>query len=137
MNKFFRPAFSAWIISWAVTTFVSAALRTGHVEASVMDWMAQWFETADAVPPFAKIAFGSTLAAGFWVLGKIAMPPVVTFGFLTALVAGAFFLATTVFPLGYYEAFSITSFWPEHFLAAVLGAGIATFMLYRGRAKAG
>ena len=68
MSKLFRPAFAAWIMSWAATTFVSAAFRTDPVEASVMDWLAQWFATADAVPPFAKIAFGSMLAAGFWIL---------------------------------------------------------------------
>lgn len=136
MSKLFRPAFAAWIMSWAVTTFVSAAFRTDPVEASVMDWLAQWFAIADAVPPFAKIAFGSMLAAGFWILGKVSMPILGTFLCLAALVVGAFFLATTIFPLGYYEAFSAVSFWSEHFLAAILGASVGFLALYRGRAKA-
>ena len=133
MRQVFKPAFSAWIVTWAVTTFASAAFRTEPIETSMRDWMRRWFDVADAIPPFAKIAFGITLAIGFRASGKTRFPAWAGFVVITVIMVGAFMLATLVYPLQYYESFYFISFWPYHFLSAIIGATIGCILLYRAR----
>ena len=135
MKRNFKPAFSAWIISWAVTTFASAAILAGRIETNFLDWARHWFDIADAIPPLAKIAFGVTLAAGFWITGKFRFTRWLSFITLVVMVVAAFIIATTVYPFRYYESFSLMSFWPYHLIAAVFGACAGYFALHRARAK--
>ena len=55
-----------WIVGWAVTTFVSAAAQTLFWDShrGIGEWANAVFQTADAVPPGAKLTLGGLLAAG-------------------------------------------------------------------------
>lgn len=111
---------TAWLVSWAVTTYLSALARTGFT-ASEQGLIGAVFATADAVPPLAKLAFGFTLGALLLAVRHAPVPNTVRGFALTVGSVLVFACATLFFPTHYYANFSFDEFWPLHAIAAALG----------------
>ena len=112
-----RQYFTAWMTTWAVITFASAAVETGvSGPANPLDYAGRVFAVADAVPPLAKLALGALLALAVYAASK-------TYAVLVlAATPFVFFVCLCVLPFGYYEPFSTSAFFPGHLLAALVGS---------------
>ena len=121
-----RQFFTAWMTTWAVITFASAAVETGlSGPANPLDYAGRVFAVADAVPPLAKLSFGALLALAVYAASR-------TNAFLIlAATPFVFFVCLCVLPLGYYEPFCTGAFFPGHLLAALVGSLIPLAWLAR------
>ncbi|MEO0425362.1 MAG: hypothetical protein AAF184_23710 [Pseudomonadota bacterium] len=108
---------AVWVITWALITFISAAVETSGADLrNLLGYASAVFAVADAVPPLAKIAFGSALALIIYAASKTttALIPVAT--------PIAFGICLMTLPLEYYPSFAFSDYFPGHFLAAVAGS---------------
>ena len=120
----YRCAFAGWILAWASSVVLSAAIKTiqngqltdGLVKGGRMIW-----ETGDAVPPAGKLALGGALAVLLLVVRRFAGGSVQRLVLASALAgAAAIAFALGVPAFGYYAPMT----WPNvaaHYFAGLAG----------------
>ena len=118
------------MVTWALITFASAALRvTGSSASNLAGYAGLVFNAADAVPPLAKISFGAMLALAIFIGLK-------TRAVVTAVaIPAAFALCLLVLPVAYYPAFDAAQFFPGHFLVAAVGSLVPVSVLVKSKSE--
>ena len=124
-----------WIVGWAATTMISAAVQTALWEShrGIGAWANAVFQTADAVPPGAKLTLGGLLAMGLAAsaIARRGDPcPLPLIAALATAVAGM--LIALALPVGYYPADRSGELeWNGlHLVAAAIG-GLVTWLAAR------
>ncbi|MEE4207769.1 MAG: hypothetical protein V2I43_00700 [Parvularcula sp.] len=132
----FTPSFAGWIYAWAIATFASAMVHVGPPSADpeLLAWIGQVFEIADEVPPGAKISFGLTLAAAYFLVGKIRGRALFAACGIAATLA-AFVASVLLYPVDYYPDFGWGAFWPRHGAAAFLAGSAYVASVVIGRIR--